>query len=300
MRKFPLRLIAVNLDSCFLLAIALLFLFWLTRVWAAEPPLENGIAEIQKKFSSQPYTIVTDFPYCTEVIDRKEKENLAVLRHVLAGNPDALSRFEEMSHRYPSDEIAKTTQPAEWSRPKAVKAKESQAASASEGFFLGDTLIVHLNRVNQGSIQTESVKISGVAKGDFVLSTTSQLIKDPNYHKVCWAEVSEIPTSAVPEGKDLAVLHYQGKPGEKTKKLFFFPDLCVYCREPNAAEWGVKNCQNMDLGWELYPVKDQGTCRFATTDTAKAEPSAKLFSLRVPSTGVYYIGPLGSEILIHN
>ena len=83
------------------------------------------------------------------------------------------------------------------------------------------------------------------------------------------------------------------------------PRLSIYARVKTGEEetWAPVACTDLKLGAELFSPKDeglQGRCQFAANYRAVMNKENEASNLDVDLTGVYFVGPLGAQILVLN
>lgn len=294
------------------LSILLVTLFFAGNVSADDinPDLRD-YADILKKYDDMPYSekvtgknklpeSAFKHPFCLAVALRQAQEKSEILRESLKSNPTIQTYYNEF-------EIIPRL-PQKGSEPTPVMDAEGKVPGRPT-FFGADTPIVSIKvNLQDGSISEGSGILKDVEEGDYVLSTTSMLIKDdPRYQKTCWARVHKVHSSEVKQGQRLGTLFYSGEEEGKINKVVssLLPQLSFYVKTPGGGveRMSVQKLRPAPKSTEFvspHPDKE-GSCWFSANDfkSLAAEPTA-LLNLDVELTGIYFIGEFGSQIPVHH
>lgn len=291
------------------------------------------------------YKLYAGYPMCSDVLKAEAKEYEMFLKMIsstdsveqlLKRYQNAYDHFENIfsnTNRYdymPSSSIAQEN--SKYSDPPNHLIRVRHRYYRYVGCFSRETRVIELGFESDYVTDRDfipdakptkftilSATMDNVWEGEFILSSTVSVTKDPRFIKDCWAMVGGVQIGELKDwdGERFKIIEYKGTNGKKTQ-VKVTPKHRFYSSRTLNGEWLWTRAGGEDFKVDTYLYSDCKGGKCAVTEineskdpkTSRSRKFWKFFGIKnqpfvynvmVPETFTYYVGPtIEQKVLVHN
>ncbi|MBI3535187.1 MAG: hypothetical protein HY072_06855 [Deltaproteobacteria bacterium] len=160
--------------------------------------------------------------------------------------------------------------------------------------FFGDTTVVILQGGKKRVMPIKDLQtILSTDTNVYVLSSTRDVISDPKYQQASWAKISQVFSRKLKMGDKYFEITYQseGKEPLVLKVTSLHPFFCSKQEGDGSSTSEHKLYSINGTFAHILNVKEL---------TVGENDDIEVFTMTIPETHVYYVGPEESAVLVHN